>query len=486
MPAVLPAFFMAMSFVADFDARISENLRACGIRLSSPCTLGAAVSGGADSVSLLTALSHILPPAFGLCAVTVNHNLRPEEETAGDAAFVQDYCASLGIPCFRSDIPRGAILEAVRLHGASLEEAARDARYACFERCMADHAIDFLCLAHNRNDQLETLLMRFLSGGGVASLSGIQMRRDRYLRPLLDVTRADIERYLAEQGIAFRTDRTNADNALLRNRVRNVLVPLLDGQFSGWSKALLSLAAKMRDDAAFFDGELEAARKRCRFTVDAAGSGRIGLDAASFCREAKALRVRLLFDAADSLSRCDGGRARGPAAGRIPYAFFSRIAGIKLRSGWKESCSSLSLHVDGGQLIIERNMEAAAEGGFFLVVRKEGRFRIGPLDVAVVSAGSPDDTETAALVLELQGAGPEASLRLPGLSFPFIIRSRQPGDRIQSAGTAERSVASVLDGWKCAEKKDLIPLIQRLDMQGQPVAAIWGAALGYKNWVVKY
>ena len=478
---------MAMSFVSDFDSRVSENLLACGVRLSSPCTLAAAVSGGADSVSLLTALSHILPPAFSLCAVTVNHNLRPEEETAGDAAFVQDYCASLGISCFRYDIPRGAILDEVRRYGESLEEAARDARYACFERCMAEHGIDFLCLAHNRNDQLETLLMRVLAGGGVESLSGIQMRRDRYLRPLLDVTRADIERYLAEQGIAFRTDCTNADNALLRNRVRNVLVPSLDMHFSGWSKALLSLSAKMRDDAAFFDGELEAARKRCRFALDGAGSGRVVLDCACFCREAKALRIRLLFAAAASLSRFDGGRAKGLAAGRIPYAFFSRIADLKLRNGWKESCSSLSLHVDEGLLIIERTLTEASERGFFLVVRGEGSCRIGSLDITVTSVVSRDAPENASVVLNLQGegAGPGASLTLPGLSFPFIIRSRQPGDRIQTAGTEERSVASVLDGWKCAGQKDQIPLIQRLDPQDQAVIAIWGAPLGYKNWVVK-
>ncbi len=163
---------MALPFVADFDSKVSEKLSACGVTLSSPCRIAVAVSGGADSISLLTALFHIMPSDGRLMAVTVNHNLRPEAETSGDAAFVQDYCASLGIRCLRYDIPRGEILDAVRGRGLSLEEAARDARYACFERFMAENSVDFLCLAHNRNDQLETLLMRFLSGGGVESLSG--------------------------------------------------------------------------------------------------------------------------------------------------------------------------------------------------------------------------------------------------------------------------------------------------------------------------
>ncbi|MBQ7165462.1 MAG: tRNA(Ile)-lysidine synthetase, partial [Treponema sp.] len=79
---------MALSFVDLFDSRVAEGLASCGVDLSSPLTLGAAVSGGADSVSLVTALSHVLPPSARLLAVTVNHNLREEAETAGDADFV--------------------------------------------------------------------------------------------------------------------------------------------------------------------------------------------------------------------------------------------------------------------------------------------------------------------------------------------------------------------------------------------------------------
>ena len=323
---------MAMSFVADFDSGILENLLSSGVRLASPCVLAVAVSGGADSVSLLTALSHILPASFSLRAVTVNHNLRAPSETAGDAAFVQDYCASLGVPCTRYDIPRGQIREAAAAGGLSLEEAARDARYACFERFMAEHDVAFLCLAHNRNDQLETLLMRFLSGGGLEALSGIPVRRDRYLRPLLTVPRADIERYLREQSLPFRTDSTNADNALLRNRIRNTLVPVLDGQFGGWSRALLSLSAKMRDDAAFFETELALARNRCRFMQDC---GRVSMDCSCFCRETKSVRVRLLFAAADALSQSAGGLTKG----RIPYSFMSRAADGLLTGNWKGSCA---------------------------------------------------------------------------------------------------------------------------------------------------
>lgn len=456
---------MALSFVDLFDSRVAEGLASCGVDLSSPLTLGAAVSGGADSVSLVTALMHVLPPSVRLIAVTVNHNLRKEAETAGDADFVESYCASLGVSCARYDIPRGQILEAARQGGLSLEEAARNARYDCFSLFIANSSISALALAHNRNDQLETLLMRFLAGGGTESLSGIRERRDCYVRPLLGISRADIERYLAEQGIAWRTDSTNADNALLRNRVRNVLVPSLDESFPGWGKALLSLSCKMRDDGEFLTRELEAAKPRCRFRRE---GSRIVMDAASFFREMRAIRVRLLYAAADAVSE---------SPFRIPYSFFSRLADWGFPGARQESCSGIQVCVEGDSLLVGREEGKPSDRGFCVLVRGEGRYRAGELDVSVRREGQP-----ASIVLEACGD----SLSLPSLTFPFLIRSRQPGDNVREAGNSFRSVASVLDGWKCAGRKDDIPLVQRLDQPGQPLAAVWGSPLGFKNWVVKY
>ena len=456
---------MALSFVDLFDSRVAEGLASCGVDLSSPLTLGAAVSGGADSVSLVTALSHVLPPSARLLAVTVNHNLREEAETAGDADFVESYCASLGVRCCRYDIPRGQILEAARQGRLSLEEAARNARYECFSRFLAESSACALSLAHNRNDQLETLLMRFLAGGGTESLAGIRERRDRYVRPLLGISRADIERYLAEQGISWRTDSTNADNALLRNRIRNVLVPTLDEGFPGWGKALLSLSCKMRDDGEFLTVGLEAAKPRCRFRREA---GRIVMDAAPFFREMRAIRVRLLYAAADAVSE---------SPSRIPYSFFSRIAGRGFPESRQESCSGIQVCLEGESLIVGREEAKPSERGFCVLVRDEGRYRAGGLEVIVRREGQP-----ASVVLEAGGD----SLLMPSLTFPFLIRSRQPGDSVREAGDSFRSVASVLDGWKCAGRKDDIPLVQRLDLPGQPLAAVWGGPLGFKNWVVKY
>lgn len=456
---------MAVSFVELFDSRVAEGLASCGVDVSSPLVLGAAVSGGADSVSLVTALSHVLSPSARLIAVTVNHNLREEAETAGDADFVESYCASLDVSCARYDIPRGQILEAARQGGLSLEEAARNARYECFSRFIADNSACALALAHNRNDQLETLLMRFLAGGGTEALSGIRERRDSYVRPLLGISRADIERYLSEQGIVWRTDSTNVDNALLRNRIRNVLVPSLNESFPGWDKALLSLPCKMRDDCEFLTRELEAAQPRCHFRRE---GSLVVMDAASFFREMRAIRVRLLYAAADAVSE---------SPSRIPYSFFSRLAGWDFPGSRQESCAGIRVCLEGESLLVGKVEEKPFDRGFCILVRGEGRCVAGSLDIRVRWGGQP-----ACVVLEACGD----RLDLPSLSFPFLIRSRQPGDRVRDAGGGLRSVASVLDGWKCGDRKDGIPIVQRLDLPGQPVAAVWGSVLGFKNWVVKY
>ncbi len=467
---------MLRAFVDAFDSELAGNLSSCGVDFSSPCNLAVAVSGGADSISLLTSLFHIVPPSVRLLAVTVNHNLREEAETAGDAAFVEDYCASLGIACSRYDIPRGQILEEGKKKGLSIEEAARNARYSCFESFMTENSVDYLCLAHTRNDQLETVLMRFLSAGSLESLSGIAMRRGRYIRPLLSVTRTDIERYLKEQGISYRSDSTNADNAFLRNRIRNVLVPVLDNQFSGWSKAVLSLSSKMREDAAFVEQERDRAWERCSCRLH---DGRVLIDEASFRKESKSIRVRLLFKAADALFRAWG----SGEAGRIPYAFFSRVADGNLSR--LHVSSGVRLRVEDGMIVLERNLKEASEHGFCLIVKGEGLYQLASF---ALSVRTYESGESGGILLEFQGrgAGFDACLVLPDLSFPFLIRNRQPGDRIRASGGSFRTVASILDAWKCSGDKDDIPLIQRLDQPDQDLVAILGAPLGYKNWLVKY
>ncbi len=163
----------------DFLSIVQNGLLECGISQNS--RVGVAVSGGADSVALLVSLVEILGKK-NIFVITVNHNIRPSEESKADADFVFELCKKIGVFCKIAEIERGIVLQTAKIRGGGTEEAARFLRYLEFEKFLKEKSLDFLCLAHTQNDQIETLLMRFLQGS--SQLSGIARRRGAFCRPL--------------------------------------------------------------------------------------------------------------------------------------------------------------------------------------------------------------------------------------------------------------------------------------------------------------
>ncbi|MEA2162734.1 MAG: tRNA(Ile)-lysidine synthase [Thermoanaerobaculia bacterium] len=174
----------------------------------------AAVSGGVDSTALLTALVEAGDIKF--TAAHINHHLRGAESD-DDEAYVREVCARYDVTLRVAD---GTLdNEAIRHRG--VEAAAREVRHARLREIAGDSLI---ATAHQKNDQAETVLMRMMTGGGIAALRGIHpVRDDDVIRPLLAVTRAEIEQFLAERMITPRFDRSNADPRFLRNRIRAML-----------------------------------------------------------------------------------------------------------------------------------------------------------------------------------------------------------------------------------------------------------------------
>lgn len=182
----------------------------------------AGISGGADSVCLLLVLSGLRADfSLDITAVHVNHGLRGKEAD-GDQRFVEELCGSLGISCiiFRKDVKETALSE-----GLSEEEAGRKIRYQCFSETMKRINGNKIAVAHHKDDSAETILFHLFRGSGFKGLSGIQGVRDPVIRPLLCCRRAEIEEYLNNQGIVWRTDSTNSKNEYTRNKIRNQLLP---------------------------------------------------------------------------------------------------------------------------------------------------------------------------------------------------------------------------------------------------------------------
>jgi tRNA(Ile)-lysidine synthase len=185
----------------------------------APSRIVVACSGGVDSTALLLALSEL---AYPLVCAHVNHRLRGDESDA-DEAFVRDLCARLGVAL---EVRDGS-LDTAAVRRSGVEAAARDLRQTRLQEVRAAVGADSIATAHQKNDQAETIVMRLITGTGLAGLRGIHpLREDGFIRPLLDTTRDEIVAFLGERGVNPRLDRMNEDRRFLRNRVRATLKDL--------------------------------------------------------------------------------------------------------------------------------------------------------------------------------------------------------------------------------------------------------------------
>ncbi|MBO4331058.1 MAG: tRNA lysidine(34) synthetase TilS [Oscillospiraceae bacterium] len=208
------------------------------------------VSGGADSVCLLHAM---LALGLPVKAAHFNHMLRGEESDR-DESFVRELCAGLGVECI---FGRGDVKALAEKERCGTEQAARILRYAFFEECASLLRGCRVATAHNADDNAETMIMNLARGTGLTGLSGIPPVRGIYIRPLLCVTRREIERYLADNGLEHIEDSTNADDAFTRNRLRHTVVPVLKEINPRFSETAAETAALLREDEAYLEAEAE-------------------------------------------------------------------------------------------------------------------------------------------------------------------------------------------------------------------------------------
>ncbi|MCD6323054.1 MAG: tRNA lysidine(34) synthetase TilS [Clostridiales bacterium] len=183
-------------------------------------TIWVALSGGADSCSLLHLLNDIKTDInFILKAVHINHQLRGDE-SEGDEKFCRTLCAENGIAL---SVYNADVKQIAKDKGMTIEQAGRSVRYNIFEtKCPGKVAI-----AHNMNDNVETLLMNLIRGTGTTGMCGISHMTGKYIRPLIKISRASIENYCADNGIKYVTDSSNEDTVYFRNAVRHKILPLM-------------------------------------------------------------------------------------------------------------------------------------------------------------------------------------------------------------------------------------------------------------------
>jgi len=197
-----------------------------------------AVSGGSDSMAMLHMfVTH--RPTLNFFVVTVNHCLR--KAGPSDASFVEDYCQKHNVQCLRFDVDVPAICKAEKL---SVETAARQARYQVFETLDCD----YVCLAHNKDDNAESVLMHILRGCGTHGVIGMRYQKGRYVRPVLHYTKQYLDDYCNHNGVPYVTDETNFDLNMMRNYVRHEIVPRLKNINSNAVNNVLRCSENIKED----------------------------------------------------------------------------------------------------------------------------------------------------------------------------------------------------------------------------------------------
>lgn len=313
----------------------------------------AALSGGADSVAM-THLLYTLREKYGftLTAAHVNHGIRGENADR-DEKFVRDFCEKLGIKLdvLRADVPRLA-----QESGEGIEECGRRVRYEFFKEINPNAVV---ATAHNLNDNAETLLFRICRGSGIKGLGSIPPTRGNIIRPLIACSRAEIEKYCAENSLEYVTDETNLSTDYTRNYIRHEILPLFMNMNPAFLDSAFRLSEIARSDETALSDMAAALKKDSALAA--------GYSAEKLLSAAEAIRRRLLsqiileetgeraeakhIESLELLLR-KGGKIQviGGADFRVRKGILERVPNSSDSSPWRTEISPGTLDFPGGSL----------------------------------------------------------------------------------------------------------------------------------------
>ena len=243
-----------------FQAKVERFIQRHGLLTGKRLVL-VGLSGGADSVALLGVLVRLGYPCR---ALHCNFHLRGDESDR-DEVFARQFADSLGVPFLKVDFDTRGY---AAIHQESIEMAARSLRYRWFEEQRQAFNAEAIAVAHHRDDSVETLLMNLLRGSGIRGLGGIRPRNGQVVRPLLAVSRAEIEEWLQTQGWDYVTDSSNMSDAYTRNFIRLRVLPLLEQLNPAARETIARSAAHLSAAEPLYAYTVEEARKAVFVTAD--------------------------------------------------------------------------------------------------------------------------------------------------------------------------------------------------------------------------
>lgn len=372
-----------------------------------------AVSGGADSVALLLLLRLM---NYAVEAVHCNFHLRGEESDR-DEQFVRQLCEKNGVKLHLIHFDTKTYAET---HQVSLEMAARELRYRYFEQLRQDIGAENVCVAHHRDDAVETLLMNLLRGTGIHGLTGIRPRNGHIVRPMLRVSRQEIEEFLDSIGQPYVTDSTNLFDNVVRNKLRLNVLPLLKDINPKAAENIYKTACRLSEAENVFNTAMESGKTRvCSLGIPNPEHGGI-IDITALQQEPSP--EYLLFELLSPL-------------GFSPDSIEQIVARLDGSTGREFHSETHELVIDRDRLLVQRRQPLLQElripePGIY--VYSKGKVRVEQTDNIEISRDATVATLDAARVL-----------------FPLTVRPVREGDRFQPYGmTGSRLVSDYLTDLK--------------------------------------
>ncbi len=384
-----------------------------------------ALSGGADSMYLLCRLLEGRERyGWRVCAAHLNHGLR---ETAGrDEKFVRDWCGRRGVPLA---VGFEDVAGYARREGLSLEEAGRTLRYRFLGQAALEAGCPLIATGHHAGDSAETVLMNLIRGCGLKGLAGIPERRDNIVRPMLEVSRGEIEAYLKEHGVPHVEDETNEDVNYTRNKVRHQLLPLLEELNPQAAAHIAAAARRLRED------EEELSRQAAPLAAE-------GLD----IPDGVALPVRVLREAPRPLAlrACAGLLERAGLGAQAVH--LERVLALALGDD-----PSAGADLPGGRAYRQYELLVLAPGAYpeppAPAQLREGEQAWGEWRIWCAPAPCPAKAYISPWEFYLR---PEA----------YLVRPRREGDRLTLGRRPEKTVKKLMiEGKVPARRRARVPVL---------------------------
>ena len=372
-----------------------------------------ALSGGADSVALLLCLKEL---GYRVEAVHCNFSLRGEESLR-DEQFCEDLCQRENIPLHKVHFDTQAYAD---LHKVSIEMAARELRYRYFFQLKEALGADGVCVGHHKEDSVETILINLVRGTGLSGLMGIRPRNHDVIRPLLCVTRQEIEDYLRQQAVSFVTDSTNLIDDVVRNKIRLNILPQLSEINPSVTDAILTTANHLSEVDAIVQESLKTALGK----------------AVSFINSATQVSSNSLSNEPFQLDLSVVRAFPSPS-----YLLFYILKPLGFSSS---QIAEMVSHLDGqtGQLWYSPSHELTHDRGVFMVLPRE---EAEPRQLVIPETGRYVYDEQLSLRLTERALTPSSNVffsKVPtivdldasSIRFPLTLRRVAEGDRFTPLG----------------------------------------------------